>query len=74
MTITYSQTIPHPEDQPTLSIEEAGRLAYGMTRAQAYRAAKEGYLPTVKISERRYRVPTAALRRLLGLDVQSEAG
>lgn len=54
-----------PTETPTVSIAEAGRL-FGLDRSAAYRAAKQGFLPTVQVSERRWVVPTAALLRLLG--------
>ena len=37
---------------------------------QAYEAAKRGDLPTIRIG-RRYLVPTAPLRRMLGLDQEA---
>lgn len=58
----------NPIEMPTVSIPEAGRLL-GLDRSAAYRAAKNGYLPTVQVSERRWVVPTAALRALLALPV-----
>lgn len=59
--------LPHPADQPVLDIPEAGAYL-GMNRVQAYRAARAGILPTIQVSERRFKVPTAALRALLGMD------
>lgn len=59
--------LPRPEDRPTLDIPEAGAYL-GLNRPQSYRAAKAGLLPTVQVSERRWKVPTAALRKMLGLD------
>lgn len=59
--------LPDPEEQPTLTIPEAGRML-GLSRAAAYRAAQTGYLPTIEVSERRRMVPTAALRLLLQVD------
>lgn len=55
-----------PQQRPTVSIPEAGRL-FGLDRNAAYRAARQGYLPTVQVSERRWVVPTAALLRMLGM-------
>lgn len=60
-------TIPQADDVPFLDIPEAGALL-GMSRDSAYRAAREGLLPTVHISRRRKVVPTAALRALFKLD------
>lgn len=59
--------LPHPADQPVLDIPEAGAYL-GMNRVQAYRAARAGLLPTVQVSERRWKVPTASLRKMLGMD------
>jgi len=51
---------------PTLSVERAGELC-GLSRASAYRAAKNGELPTIRLG-RRLRVPTARLRAMLGVE------
>jgi hypothetical protein len=64
--------LPSPLEQPTLDIPVAGAYL-GLNRIASYRAAKDGHLPTVQISERRYKVPTAALRRMLGLDAGDAA-
>ena len=58
--------IPPPAERPTLDIPEAGAYL-GLSRIASYRAAKDGYLPVIQISERRFKVPTAALREMLGL-------
>lgn len=60
--------IPTTDQQPTVTVEEAGRLL-GLSRGSAYEAAKRGDLPTIRIG-RRYLVPTAQLRKLLGLDTE----
>jgi len=39
----------------------------GISRPAAYRAAASGEIPTIRVG-RCIRVPTAALRRMLGLD------
>lgn len=65
--------LPRPEDQPTLDVEIAG-AALGLGRTKAYVEARrflategrEG-LPVIRFG-RTLRVPTAELRRLLGLD------
>ena len=57
--------VPDPALQPTLSIEDAGRLL-GVSRTTAYKAAKTGDLPTIQIGGRKL-VPTARLRDLLGI-------
>jgi hypothetical protein len=51
---------------PTTSVEVAGRLL-GLSRGAAYKAAGNGDIPTVRIG-RKLIVPTASLRRMLGLD------
>lgn len=61
--------IPTTDQQPTVTVEEAGRLL-GLSRGSAYEAAKRGDLPTIRIG-RRYLVPTAPLRRMLGLDQEA---
>lgn len=55
-----------PLTRPTLPIPEAGQY-FGLDRNAAYRAARQGYLPTVQVSERRWVVPTAALLKMLGM-------
>lgn len=61
----------HPRQTPTLPIPEAGALL-GMDRSASYRAAKNGFLPTVQISERRWVVPTAKLLHILGVEAVSD--
>ncbi len=51
--------------QPTVDIEVAARVL-GVGRSAAYRARRDGEIPSVKIG-RQYRVPTAKLREMLGL-------
>ena len=60
--------IPLPHVQPTLTIADAGRLAYGASKAASYRMADAGALPTIYTIGSRRLVPTAELRRMLGLD------
>lgn len=55
----------------TISITEAAALL-GIGRNQAYQAAARGELPVLRLG-RRLLVPTAPLRRMLGL-VVGEAG
>ena len=50
----------------TCSIEEAGRLV-GIGRSTAYAAARDGSLPTVRLSHRLL-VPTAKLFAMLGIE------
>jgi hypothetical protein len=58
--------LPDPEAEPTMSIPDAGEIL-GLSRASAYQAARRGEIPTIPIGRRRV-VPTARLRRMLGLD------
>lgn len=55
---------------PTIDVVMAGRLM-GVSRNSAYKAARDGSLPVIKIAGQ-YRVPTARLREMLGL-TQREA-
>ena len=65
--------IPDPSEQPTMDVEEAGKIL-GLGKTKAYEEAHrylrthgaEG-LPAIRFG-RTIRVPTAALRRLLQLD------
>lgn len=58
--------IPTPEEQPTVTVEEAAHWL-GLGRSSAYEAARRGEIPTLRFG-RSLRVPTARLRVLLGLD------
>lgn len=59
--------IPYPEDQPTMSVDEAAR-ACGLSRGSAYEAVKKGELPAQRIGSR-WIVSTAGIRELLGMPV-----
>jgi excisionase family DNA binding protein len=52
--------------RPTISVPEAG-LLMGVCRNVAYGAVRSGELPVVRIG-RSLRVPTALLRKLLGVE------
>jgi excisionase family DNA binding protein len=71
MTTTRAELppLPDPADKPTLTVEEAGRYL-GISRPTAYEAAKNGTLPVLRVN-RRLLVPTAALRRMLALDMEA---
>ena len=58
--------IPAALSRPTLTVEEAGD-ALGISRASAYEGVRTGEIPSIRVG-RRIVVPTAALRRLLGID------
>lgn len=69
--------IPNPLDTPTVSIDEAADIL-GISRANAYAMARTyrdtdgaAGLPVIVCGPRRFKVPTAALRRLLQLDAAS---
>jgi excisionase family DNA binding protein len=69
--MNYTNTSPTLDDlrsgPPTLSVEQAAPYL-GVSRAYAYQMAREGRLPTIQLSAKRVRVPTAALLRLLGVE------
>jgi hypothetical protein len=56
--------LPDADQQPTMTVEVAGRFL-GLGRSAAYAAARTGVIPTLRIG-RRLVVPTARLRALLG--------
>jgi excisionase family DNA binding protein len=53
-------------EEPTLTVDEAAALL-GMSRAGAYNAIRDGNIPNIKIG-RLIRVPSAPLRRMLGIE------
>ena len=72
MTMTAATKVTPTLDElrsgpPTLSIEQAARYL-GVSRAYGYSMAREGRLPTIKLGERRMRVPALALLKMLGDD------
>jgi hypothetical protein len=54
--------------RPTASVPDVGRVCFGLCRNASYRAAKVGDIPTLKIGGS-VLVPTAALRKQLGIEV-----
>lgn len=48
----------------TLSVPEAGRLL-GVGRVTAFRLAHEGFIPAMRVGQRKLRVPKVALQELL---------
>jgi len=48
----------------TLSIPEAGRIYYGLSRNGSYDAAARGDIPTIRVG-RKFRVPVAAMENRL---------
>ena len=59
-------------DAPTISVAQAGRLL-GISQGHAYKATRDGDIPTVRIG-RSLRVPTAWIRRVLQLEEQAQRG
>ena len=53
-------------NKPTVHVEEAGRLMFGVGRLASYAAARKGQIPTIKIGRKLF-VPTYRLREMLGL-------
>jgi hypothetical protein len=53
--------------QPTADVPDVGRVCFQLSRNGSYDAAKRGDFPTIKVG-RLLKVPTAALKRQLGLD------
>jgi excisionase family DNA binding protein len=48
----------------TLSVPEAGKLYYGLSRNGSYDAARRGEIPVIRVG-RQYRVPIAAMEKIL---------
>lgn len=68
----HAPAIPDAEQCPTVDLWPTAGRALGLSRSSAYLAAKRGDIPTIRIGGRVV-VPTAPLRRLLGLDTPSHA-
>jgi len=52
------------DDRQTISVPEAGKRYYGLSRNGSYAAARRGEIPTIKVG-RLKRVPVRALERIL---------
>jgi hypothetical protein len=52
------------EDPKTLSVPEAGRRYYNLSRNASYDAARRGEIPTIRVG-RLLRVPVRAFERIL---------
>jgi excisionase family DNA binding protein len=61
-----STVLPDPAREPTVSVERAGQLL-GISRGSAYEGVRSGEIPAIRLGHR-WVVPTASLRRLLGVD------
>ena len=48
----------------TMSVPEAGSRYFGLSRNGSYDAARRGEIPTIRVG-RKFRVPVAAMERLL---------
>jgi hypothetical protein len=51
-------------ERKTISVEEAGRVYFNLSRNASYDAAKRGDIPTIKVG-RLLRVPVEAMERRL---------
>jgi len=51
-------------ERPTISVPEAGRRYFGLSRNAAYEAARRGEIPVVRIGGRIFAVVEAIERRL----------
>jgi excisionase family DNA binding protein len=58
------KAITMDEKPLTMSVQEAGRKYYGLSRNGSYDAAHRGEIPTIRVG-RLLRVPVRALERLL---------
>ena len=56
----------------TISVPEAGRHYFGLSRNAAYAAAERGDIPTIKIG-RLLKVPVRALEQMLETPKKTEA-
>jgi hypothetical protein len=56
--------MPNETECKTISVEDAGRVYFGLSRNGSYDAAKRGEIPTIKIG-RLLRVPVAAMEKRL---------
>jgi len=66
------RALPDPEVVPAMDLwPDAGEIL-GLSRQSTYGAARRGEIPTIRIG-RRLVVPTARLRRMLGLDGGGDA-
>jgi len=56
--------------EPTASVPEVGWICFKMKVRASYYAAERGEIPTI-IMGRKRRVPTALLRKMLGLETEA---
>jgi len=62
-----STTIEELRSEATVSIPRAAQVL-GVSRSYAYQLAAAGDLPVIRLGAKRVRVPTVALRRMLGIE------
>jgi hypothetical protein len=60
-------------DENTISVPEAGRRYFGLSRGGSYMAAERGDIPIIRVG-RLLRVPVRAMERLLDRACQEDAG
>jgi excisionase family DNA binding protein len=62
--------VPDPTVQPVMAVKEV-QTVFPVSRATIYEAIRRGDLPAIRIGQRWF-IPTAAVRRLLCLDLEEE--
>jgi excisionase family DNA binding protein len=62
--------VPDAASKPTMQVDDVAK-ALGLGRAAAYNGVQTGEIPSIRIG-RRIVVPTAAVRRMLLLDSDTE--
>ncbi len=67
MTKQSTVGLPSLEQRLTLTLWPEVAEILGLSKVSVYKAAKRGEIPTIRIGKR-ILVPTADLRRMLGLD------
>ncbi len=53
--------------RPTADVPDVGRICYGLSRNGSYDAVRRGEIETIRVG-RLLKVPTAPLRKKLGID------
>jgi hypothetical protein len=64
--MSRKNTLPLTE-RKTLSVVDAGRIYFGLSRNGSYNAANRGDIPTIRVG-RLLRVPVAAMERKLAVE------
>ena len=62
-----ASALPNAEEQPTVPVWPDTGRALGLSRQATYDGIQRGDIPSIRIG-RIIRVPTAGLRKMLGLD------